>query len=218
MFSGIVSARGRIEEVPTPARSSFRISKPRGFAELARGDSLAVNGCCLTVVEVAGELLTVDVMPETLRRTALGELGVGDPVNLERALELCRLVGGHLVTGHVDGTGVVAALTPEGNAMWLRVQVPEAVARYCVPQGSIAIDGCSLTLVTVADSDDGSATIEVSLIPHTRAVTVASGYRLGTLVNLEVDAVAKLVERLARPHLRPLPGYCPASADEGSAR
>jgi len=218
MFGGIVAARGVIEAVPTTGRSSFRISTPPGWVELAIGDSLAVNGCCLTVVDNRGGRVEVDVIPETLRRTALKELRAGDPVNLEQALALQGLVGGHLVTGHVDGTGVVAGMRPEGNALWLEVQVPERVVRYCVPQGSIAIDGCSLTLVKVADRADGSGTIEVSLIPHTRAVTVAAGYHPGTVVNLEADTVAKLVERLLGPHLVPRPAPFPESADEVAGR
>ena len=218
MFSGIVAAMGRIEAVPAPGRSSLGISKPSGWAELAIGESLAVNGCCLTVVAAQGELVKVDVMPETLRRTALNRLGVGDPVNLEKALELRGLVGGHLVTGHVDGTGVVAGVRAEGNAVWVQVHVPERVARYCIPQGSIAIDGCSLTLVNVTDREDGSGTIEVSLIPHTRSATVASEYRPGTVVNLEADSVAKLVERLVRPHLLPAQRSFPAAGSQVTAR
>ncbi|MHB8394884.1 MAG: riboflavin synthase [Candidatus Dormibacteria bacterium] len=211
MFSGIVSERGRVESAPSAGTERLAISHRRGWSELRVGDSVAVNGCCLTVVEVGDGTMAVEVIPETLRRTTLGSLVQGDPVNLEAALQLRSAVGGHLVSGHVDATGEVLELRPEGNAVWLGLAVPTAVSRYCVPQGSIAIDGCSLTLVSVRDLEDRSAVVEVSLIPHTVAATIAGGYRTGSKVNLEADQVAKLVERLLAPFQMSAPAGAPTA-------
>lgn len=177
------------------------IVHPPGWGNLAVGDSVAVNGCCLTVVRREESRIAVEVMPETMRRANLGQLEIGGLVNLEAALALGAPVGGHLVSGHIDATGEVAAVEREQNAVWLTIRVPAEVGRYCVPQGSIAIDGCSLTLVTVEDARDGSAVVAVSLISHTVQTTVAAGYRPGVVVNLEADSVAKLLERLLAPHL-----------------
>jgi riboflavin synthase len=200
MFTGIVSALGRVAEIPTSGRERLLISHEPGWGRLVVGDSVAVNGCCLTAVFVALTEFAVEVMPETGRRTALSTLAVGDPVNLEAALRLGAAVGGHLVSGHIDAVGRVLTTSVEGNAVRVRLSAPFAVARYCVPQGSISVDGCSLTLVSVEDHDDRSASLEVSLIPHTVQVTVAGRYQPGTAVNLEADMIAKLVERLAAPH------------------
>ncbi|MHB1640688.1 MAG: riboflavin synthase [Candidatus Dormibacteria bacterium] len=200
MFAGIVTAKGRLEEVPASGRNRFQIAHPLGWGGLSVGDSVAVNGCCLTAVEVAAAGVGVEVMPETLRRTTLAGLAIGDWVNLEQALQLQGVVGGHLVTGHVDAVGEVLSVRDEGNAVWLAVRAPRPVARHCVPQGSITVDGCSLTLVSVEDHEDRAATLEVSLIPHTVAATVAGGYRSGALVNLESDVIAKLIERLVGPY------------------
>lgn len=201
MFSGIVSVVGQVESVPLDRPGALRIAHPDGWGQLRIGDSVAVNGCCLTVVGREAALLAAEVMPETLRRTNLGRLPAGGLVNLEAALTLGAPVGGHLVSGHVDATGEVLAVEAEQSAVWVSLRVPQEVGRYCVAQGSIAIDGCSLTLVEVDDDSGGWARIRVSLIPHTVASTVAAGYRPGTVVNLEADSVAKLVERLLAPHL-----------------
>ncbi|MGH7641801.1 MAG: riboflavin synthase [Candidatus Dormibacteria bacterium] len=201
MFSGIVSARGEVEAVPEDFQGELVIAHPANWGRLRVGDSVAVNGCCLTVVRRGAGRVAVEVIPETMRRANLGQLQPGVPVNLEAALSLGAPVGGHLVSGHVDATGAVIAMEPEKNAVWLTVRVPAEVARYCVPQGSIAIDGCSLTLVAVEEAGGGGAEVAVSLIPHTVETTVAAGYRPGTVVNLEADSVAKLVERLLAPHL-----------------
>lgn len=201
MFSGIVSAVGRIEVLPEDFQGELEIAHTRGWGNLQIGDSLAVNGCCLTVVRRAPGKVAVEVMPETLRRTNLGGLEKGVRVNLEAPLALGDPVGGHLVSGHVDATGRIGSLEVEENAVWLSITVPAAVGRLCVPQGSIAIDGCSLTLVSVEDLGPASSEVRVSLIPHTVETTVAADYRPGTVVNLEADSVAKLVERLLEPHL-----------------
>ncbi|HVC39573.1 MAG TPA: riboflavin synthase [Candidatus Dormibacteraeota bacterium] len=206
MFSGIVSAVGRVEALPSGAAGELLIAPPPNWGQFEIGDSVAVNGCCLTVVRREQQRLAVEVMPETLRRTNLGQLLIGGPVNLESALSLGAPVGGHLMSGHVDATGVVAQVDREGNARWVRLHVPAQVGRYCVAQGSIGIDGCSLTLVSVQDAPQGGAEVSISLIPHTVATTVAGNYRPGSVVNLEVDSVARLIERLLAPHLGPGPG------------
>lgn len=204
LFSGIVAVKGRVEALPEGLPGWLVVSHPDGWGGLGTGDSLAVSGCCLTVIEPRPDRVTVEVMPETLRRTNLATLDLADEVNLETALRLQDAVGGHLVTGHIDSTGQVLEVAPEENAVWVTIEVPPAVARYCVAQGSIAVDGCSLTIVSVEDGKGGTALLQVSLIPHTVQATIASNYRPGSVVNLESDLVAKLVERLAAPHLREL--------------
>lgn len=196
MFAGIVSAEGRVLEPPGRLPGRIEITHPAGWGGLKVGDSVSVNGCCLTAVWVGPERVAVEVIPETLRRTNLGDLATGDSVNLEAALTLATAIGGHLVTGHVDGTGTVVELAPEGNSLVVRVAVPPRLSRYCVTKGSLAVDGCSLTLAGVEDRDDGSSVVEVALTPHTVKSTIAGRYRLGSVVNLEVDQVALLVERL----------------------
>jgi riboflavin synthase len=214
VFSGIVSAIGRIESVPEAFAGQLVIAHPLGWGGLGVGDSVAVNGCCLTVVEGTDERVGVEVMPETMRRTNLGGLQPGAAVNLEPALTLGSAVGGHLVSGHVDATGEVSAVEPEANSVWVTLLVPAEVGRYCTAQGSIAIDGCSLTLVSVDDCSDGQSRVKVSLIPHTLKTTVAGSYVPGSVVNLEADSVAKLVERLLAPHLESiLRGSAPSVAD-----
>ncbi len=200
MFSGIVSTVGRVEALPHALPGRLVIGHSREWIAGDVGDSVAVSGCCLTLIDSGPARIAVEVIPETLRRTTLGGLGIGDRVNLEQALQLQSAVGGHLVSGHIDAQGRILAVDPEENAVWLEIEVPAPVARYCVPQGSIAVDGCSLTLVSVADGPADVASIRVSLIPHTVAGTIASGYHPGDFVNLEADQIAKLVERLVAPH------------------
>jgi len=201
VFSGIVSAIGRIESVPEHFQGQLVIALPQGWGGLGLGDSVAINGCCLTVVHRGDDRVGVELMPETMRRTNLGRLRPGASVNLEPALTLGSAVGGHLVSGHIDATGEVSAVEREANSVWVTLLVPAAVGRYCTAQGSIAVDGCSLTVVSVADCSDGQSLVKVSLIPHTLKTTVASTYVPGSVVNLEADSVAKLVERLLAPHL-----------------
>lgn len=217
MFSGIVSALGRVESVPEAFQGALVIGHPRAWGNLGIGDSVAVNGCCLTVVSAETDRLAVEVMPETMRRTNLGRLGPGARVNLEVALALGAPVGGHLVSGHIDATGEVIELEEEENALWLKLRVPPEVARYCVPRGSIAVDGCSLTVVGVSDCRDGSGLLRLSLIPHTVKATLAAGYAPGVTVNLEADAVARLVERLLTAHLESIArgGVEPGARPEG---
>ncbi|MEO8814659.1 MAG: riboflavin synthase [Mycobacterium sp.] len=200
MFTGIVEEKGELvgrDELTDAAR--LVISGPTVTGNARHGDSIAVNGVCLTVVEVlAGGLFTADVMRETLERSSLGQLRVGGPVNLERAATLGSRLGGHIVQGHVDGTGKVLARTPAAHWEMVRIGLPAQLARYVVEKGSITVDGISLTVAGLGcDPDDF---FEVSLIPTTLELTTLGGAAVGTLVNLEVDVIAKYVERLlARP-------------------
>jgi riboflavin synthase len=172
------------------------ISANRVTVDTRAGDSIAVNGTCLTVGEAEGILLTFYAMPETLRRTALGTLVEGSPVNLERAMAATSRFGGHIVQGHVDGIGEVLGVRPEGEAELWEFGAPEAVLRYCVEKGSICVDGISLTIVSV---NDGSFT--VSILPQTRANTNLGTLDEGSRVNLEADVIGKYVERLLKPRL-----------------
>lgn len=193
MFTGIVAATG------TLARSEVRggdvrmvIAAPDlGIADVALGDSISVSGCCLTVVSIEGDTLAFDVSNESLALTTLGGLRAGDAVNLEKALRLADRLGGHLVSGHVDGVGTLVAIEPDARSQRWAIEAPPALARYIAPKGSICIDGVSLTVNAV----DG-ARFEVNLIPHTVAVTTFRDRRVGDRVNLEVDLLARYVERL----------------------
>jgi riboflavin synthase len=160
------------------------------------GDSVSVNGVCLTVNDLGGGALVFCAMPETLRRTALGDLTEGDLVNLERAMSLERRFGGHIVQGHVDGVGEVVNVSPEGEAEIWEFKAPESVLRYTVEKGSVCVDGISLTVVSVRDSS-----FTVSVLPQTRANTNLRELRPGACVNLEADVIAKYVERLVEPRL-----------------
>jgi riboflavin synthase len=198
VFTGIVEELGRVEAVSmAPDGESARLTV-RGqtvTSDAGHGDSIAVNGVCLTVVEVREGAFTADVMRETLDRSSLGSLGVGSPVNLERPLRLSDRLGGHLVQGHVDGVGVVAAVQPAEQWTLVRVSLPDDLRRYIVEKGSITVDGVSLTVVEV---DDSASAFTVSLIPTTLQLTTLGRRGVGDRVNLEVDVVAKYVERLVR--------------------
>ena len=164
------------------------------------GDSIAVNGVCLTVTGLTGGSFTADVMNETLRRSNLGALRPGSPVDLERAMAADGRFGGHIVSGHIDGVGTVASFRRDANAVWLTVETPPAILTLIVEKGSIAIDGVSLT---VAGLDD--RTFSVSIIPHTGAETILLGKKPGDTVNLENDVVGKYVQRLLQPRTAPAP-------------
>ena len=185
MFSGIVSEVGTVEALE-PGR--LRIRAARAVARTAVGGSVAVNGVCLTATRLDDGGFEADVMPETFRRTSLEALKVGSRVNLEPALAFGEEVGGHLVQGHVDGTGTVVGVRDEGNARWVRILVPADLKRYCVSKGSLAVDGTSLTIASVEGDE-----VSISLIPHTLESTIAAGYVPGSVVNLEVDILAKYV-------------------------
>ncbi|GJO43074.1 riboflavin synthase [Mycobacterium marinum] len=196
MFTGIVEELGEITDRSTLTDAArLTIRGPIVTADAGHGDSIAVNGVCLTVVEVLADgQFTADVMAETLNRSNLGELQVGSQVNLERAAAVNSRLGGHIVQGHVDGTGEIIARSPSEHWEVVRIQVPATVARYVVEKGSITVDGISLTV-----SDLGAQPrdwFEVSLIPTTRELTTLGQAPVGTQVNLEVDVIAKYVERL----------------------
>ncbi|MGH3888872.1 MAG: riboflavin synthase [Pseudonocardiaceae bacterium] len=202
MFTGIVEELGQLvgrDELSDAAR--FTMRGPLVSSDARPGDSIAVNGVCLTVVDVDGEVFTADVIGETLRRSSLGPARISDRLNLERAAKLGDRLGGHLVQGHVDGTGTVLSRTaPQQAAPWelIRIGMPAGLARYVVEKGSITVDGVSLTVIEV-----GTDEFSVGLIPTTQQLTTLGLRLVGELVNLEVDVIAKYVERLSCPHLAP---------------
>jgi riboflavin synthase len=196
MFTGIVEEVGRVAAIDVhDGHARLVIACSEVVRDARDGDSIAVAGCCLTVTELTGDGFAADLMAETLRATALGDLAVGDRVNLERAMAAGGRFGGHLVQGHVDAVGRVTGRDEQPGTVFLTVHAPAEVAAYLVPKGSITIDGCSLTIVDVADGDDG-AELTVGLIPHTLAVTTFEDRAPGDRVNLEADVIAKYVERL----------------------
>ncbi|GAA2834653.1 riboflavin synthase [Crossiella cryophila] len=193
MFTGIVEERGHlvaVEQLTDAAR--ITVAGPLVTSDAKHGDSIAVNGVCLTVVEATDGTFTADVMRETLQRSNLGKAAAGDPVNLERAAALGQRLGGHIMQGHVDGTGTIAAREPSEHWEIVRVGIPPALSRYLVEKGSVAIDGVSLTVVEV-----GADYFTVSLIPTTLDLTTLGIRQPGDQVNLEVDVLAKYVEKLA---------------------
>ena len=192
MFTGIVEELGKvvaIEDQPDAIR--LTIAGPLVTKDLGRGDSVSVCGACLTAVEIEDQTFTADVMRETLRLTSLGEIKVGDPVNLERAMTADRRFGGHMVLGHVDGLGVVESREPSDNWEWVRVRIPADLMKYVVHKGSITIDGISLTVNEINDNLVG-----FSLIPETLRLTTLGSKQPGQTVNVEVDVMAKHIERL----------------------
>ncbi|HEY8987166.1 MAG TPA: riboflavin synthase, partial [Streptomyces sp.] len=192
MFTGIVEELGEITAVENLGDASrFRLRGPVVTDGAKHGDSIAVNGVCLTVVEHEGDEFTADVMAETLDRSSLGALAVGSRVNLERPMALGARLGGHIVQGHVDGTGQILARTPSENWEIVKISLPAEITRYVVEKGSITVDGISLTVV-----EAGADFFTVSLIPTTLALTTLGLKQPGDPVNLEVDVIAKYVERL----------------------
>ena len=196
MFTGLVEEVGRVVSLEASEMFRLRISAKRVLGGTRPGDSLSVNGVCLTVNEVEGDTLAFHAMPETQRRTALGDLAEGSAVNLERAMGLERRFGGHIVQGHVDGVGEVLAVEPEGEAQLWEFGAPAGVLRYTVEKGSVCVDGISLTVVALRN-----ASFTVSILPQTRANTNLGELRVGDSVNLEADVVGKYVERLLEPRL-----------------
>lgn len=197
MFTGLVEEMGTVRErVPSAAGARMVIGCGMVREGLAIGDSVAVNGACLTVVQMTDDTFAVDCVEETLRRTSVGDREAGDTVNLERAMRVGDRLGGHIVQGHVDGTGTVRAITPEGSGVLMSITCPHEVLRYVVEKGSITVDGVSLT---VASREPDGFTI--ALIPHTMQATTLGANALGRRVNLEADVVAKYVEAFVRPHI-----------------
>ena len=201
MFTGIVEATGIIESQNyTPEGGRLTIRAPEIARELHTGASIAVNGCCLTVVEIGEGTFAFDLSGETLRRTGFGEFKPGVKVNLERPLRAGSELGGHFVQGHVDGVGRMVRLVPEGENWWLSVRVPEELRRYIVMKGSIAFDGISLT---VAGLNEG--VVDIAIIPYTYEKTNVSTMTVGDPVNVECDVLAKYVERLLEGREQPAP-------------
>ena len=192
MFTGIVEELGVVEAIEDQGDAvRLTVRGPLVVSDAGEGDSIAVNGCCLTVVTHDDEVFTADVMKETLDKTSLGAFEKGTRVNLERAVTADKRLGGHIVQGHVDGTGTLLSRTPSEHWELVEVALPEGMSRYLVDKGSITVDGVSLTVVTVTDKS-----FTVSLIPETLARTTLGFKQAGDAVNLEADVLAKYVERL----------------------
>jgi riboflavin synthase len=192
VFTGIVEELGEITEIDVEAAGARLAVRAPKLAPLANiGDSISISGACLTVVSIDNGVLRFDAVPETLSRTSLGTLAVGDRVNLEDAMRAGEPFGGHMVQGHVDGVGTVAAIEPEGDGYRITIQTPPDLLRYLAEKGSIGVAGISLTVAALRD--DG---FEVAVIPHTWNSTTVSRWKVGDPVNLEVDVIAKYVERL----------------------
>ena len=192
MFTGLIAALGTVERLAEGSTSCrLTVRAPQLLSGVKIGDSIAVNGVCLTVVHLRGDTFTADVMPETVRRTTLHLLQPGDRVNLEKALRPMDGLDGHIVQGHVEGVGTIQQIIPEGNARVYRIQAPGELLRYVVEKGSIAVDGISLTVTEADDSGFG-----VSLIPHTAKMTTLGYKSAGDAVNLETDILARYVEKM----------------------
>ncbi len=204
MFTGIIEEIGTVRRIERGAAGARLTIGAKAVLEGTKiGDSIATNGVCLTVVSMTADSFSADVMAESLRRSGLGQLQSGSPVNLERAMAANGRFGGHIVSGHIDGTGMISSQKREDNAVWVTVHAPAALLRYIVEKGSIAIDGVSLTVAAVDETS-----FSVSIIPHTGAETILLGKKPGETVNLECDVIGKYVEKLLTPY----------GKDEGTAK
>jgi riboflavin synthase len=188
LFTGIIEEVGHVNRI---GGGSLVIDCHKVLEDVQLGDSIAVNGVCLTVTHFDKSSFTADVMPETVRRTSLAELKKGSPVNLERALTLASRLGGHIVSGHIDGTGEIVKFADEGNAILMTISAGPELLRYIVEKGSVALDGISLTVAAVTKAD-----FTVSLIPHTREVTNLGSKKAGSTINIETDVLGKYVEKM----------------------
>lgn len=192
MFTGIIEEIGRIGSIRRGVKSfTLIVDATEIMPDVKVGDSISTNGVCLTVTSLTPSGFTADVMPETVNRTALSQLKAGSEVNLERALTLNSRLGGHIVSGHIDGTGIIVDIRRDDNAVWITISCGSSMLRYIINKGSIAIQGVSLTVAEVF-----SDRFSVSLIPHTQKVTTLHSVRIGDMVNLETDVMAKYAERL----------------------
>ena len=192
MFTGIIEEVGHVKSLHRGAKSfTLEVEAEKVLEGTLVGDSIATNGVCLTVTSLTGHGFTADVMPETVSRTALGELASGSPVNLERALSLQTRLGGHIVSGHIDGTGRIADRRQDDTALWLTIECDSKLLRYIIEKGSVTLQGVSLTVARV-----DARSFAVSLIPHTQAATTLHQAKVGDLVNIENDIIAKYVEKL----------------------
>ncbi len=192
MFTGIIEEMGTVSSIAEGSLSAvITIQASKVLEGSQTGDSIAVNGVCLTVTSIHGSFFTADVMAETLRRSSLGSLSKGSHVNLERAMPMNGRFGGHIVSGHIDGTGTVVSKVKEDNAVWVKINASQDILKYIVLKGSVAIDGTSLTVAGLDDS-----TFSVSVIPHTASETILLQKSTGDIVNLENDIIGKYIERL----------------------
>lgn len=192
MFTGIIEEVGHVRSMHRGAKSfTLEVEADKVMEGTQVGDSIATNGVCLTVTSLTGKGFTADVMPETVSRTALGELVAGSPVNLERALSLQTRLGGHIVSGHIDGTGRISDRRQDDTALWLTVECDSRLLRYIIEKGSVTLQGVSLTVARVDERQ-----FAVSLIPHTQAATTLHQAKVGDRVNIENDIIAKYVEKL----------------------
>ena len=192
MFTGIIEEMGTVSSIAEGSLSAvITIQASKVLEGSQTGDSIAVNGVCLTVTTIHGSFFTADVMAETLRRSSLGSLSKGSHVNLERAMPMNGRFGGHIVSGHIDGTGTVVSKVKEDNAVWVKINASQDILKYIVLKGSVAIDGTSLTVAGLDDS-----TFSVSVIPHTASETILLQKSTGDIVNLENDIIGKYIERL----------------------
>lgn len=192
IFTGIIEELGVVKSIAINGASGCITIKAKKVLEGTQsGDSIAVNGTCLTVTSINSDGFSADVMAETVRRTSLSQVGKGDMVNLERAMILNGRFGGHIVSGHIDGTGTITKYTKEENAIWVTIKAPDEILDLIVEKGSICIDGISLTVATVSDRD-----FQVSIIPHTAKDTTLIHKKVGSLVNLENDIVGKYIKKL----------------------
>jgi riboflavin synthase len=197
MFTGIVTELGTVTSIQEGnGATRVTIEASEAAADIAVGDSISVNGVCLTAIDIHTDAFSVEIVDESLSRSTLGRLGKGAIVNLERPMSASGRFDGHIVQGHVDGVGTVTAISREGDAARYRILIPRDLARYTVEKGSIAIDGTSLTITAVSPQGSETPWFEVVLIPHTLAVTVLGRTTEGSAVNLEADVIAKYVERM----------------------
>ena len=192
MFTGLVEEIGKVQSIVKSTKSAQIIVKSNKVIKDAKiGDSISTNGVCLTIAEITSNSFVADVMAETMRRSNLNSLSPGDEVNLERALRACDRLGGHIVSGHIDGIGTVSNYEKEDKAVWITISTKPEILRYIVEKGSIAIDGISLTVAYVDEN-----VFKISIIPHTKEVTTLLRKKLGDIVNLECDVVGKYIEKL----------------------
>ena len=192
MFTGIIEEKGTVAAVRkgnVSSKITFRASVV--LSDIHEGDSIAVNGVCLTATDITDSTFTADVMAETMRRSSLGSLKPGDCVNMERAMLCGGRFGGHIVSGHIDGTGKIVSMKREENAVWVTVAASSSIMKYIVEKGSVALDGISLTVASVTDND-----FKVSIIPHTASETTLLSKQPGNLINIECDMIGKYVEKL----------------------
>lgn len=192
MFTGIIEEKGVIEKITSNSRScTLTICASKIFDDLKIGDSVAVNGICLTATTINPPYFTADVMAETMRKTSIGQLNKGSAVNLERAMQMGGRFGGHIVSGHIDGTGIIVGMQREENAVWVTISASDDIMKYIINKGSVALDGISLTVAEVQNDR-----FSVSIIPHTSSETTLLSKKTGSKINIECDIIGKYTEKL----------------------